>query len=64
MPIDLIRQGLDRLANGELDGAIADFDKAVYADPGAYAAYHNRGIAKAEKGDLDGAMADFTKAIE
>ena len=49
---------------GDLDGAIADYTKAIELKPDDAGAYNNRGNAKQTKGDLDGAIADYTKAIE
>ena len=49
---------------GDLDGALADENKAVEIDPNIAEAYYNRGFIKRAKGDLDGALADETKAIE
>ncbi|MBI2899966.1 MAG: tetratricopeptide repeat protein, partial [Planctomycetes bacterium] len=47
-----------------LDGAIADYTKAIELDPRNGRTYDNRADAKKAKGDLDGAIADYTKAIE
>src|SRR5881628_3640501 len=52
------------LNEGDLDGALSDFNKAVESDPRYVMAYNNRGIAKIAKGDQDGAMADFNEAIK
>jgi len=49
---------------GDLDGAIADFTKAIEVRPDYAEAYNLRGLAKQAKGNLDGAVEDFTKAIE
>jgi tetratricopeptide (TPR) repeat protein len=48
----------------DLDGAIADFTKAIELKPDYAEAYYFRGLAKQAKRDLDGATTDFTKAIE
>ncbi len=56
--------GATKRAQGDLEGAIADFTKTIELRPDFMAAYVNRGIAKQAKRDLDGAIADFTKAIE
>ena len=42
-----------------LQGAIADFNRALQLDPKNAKAYGNRGIAKMEQGDCDAAIADF-----
>ena len=57
-------RGVGKRAKGDLEGAIADFTKAIELNPEFAAAYNNRGGAKREKNDLDAAIADFTKAIE
>ncbi len=45
-------------------GAIADYNKAIEANPNCYEAYNNRGFQKYKLKDDTGAMADFNKAIE
>ncbi len=54
----------DKQTKGDLDGAIADYTKAIELKPDLVEVYYNRGLAKQTKGDLDGAIADYTKAIE
>ena len=49
---------------GEVDRAIADFDKAIALDPKLAFAYFNRGVAYEKKGDKEQAIADFRKALE
>ena len=48
---------------GDLDGAIADYGKAIEIDPSAdnHAA---RASARRQKGDLDGAIADYDRVLE
>jgi len=50
--------------NGNLDGAIADFDRAMQLNPKDDAPYYNRAQARQLKNDKAGAIADYTKAIE
>ena len=50
--------------NGDLDGAILDYNKAIDISPNYFHAYDNRGNAKEAKGDLAGAILDYDKAIE
>jgi tetratricopeptide (TPR) repeat protein len=52
------------LSKGDMDGAIADFNRAIEIYPKDAAPFYNRGIARQSKGDLDGAMADFDRTIE
>ena len=62
--IDAYQRGVGKQRKGDLDGAIADYTKAIEIDPQYADAYSNRGFAKSAKGDRDGAIADCTKAIE
>jgi tetratricopeptide (TPR) repeat protein len=57
------KHGLAKQAKGDLDGAIADYNKAIELDPKAPRVYDYRGFAKRDKGDLDGAIADYDTAI-
>ena len=60
---DLVNRGIEKAKNGDLDGAIADFDRAAELDPKNDAPYYNRAQAKRLKKDTTGAIADYTKAI-
>src|SRR5262249_60612061 len=62
--VDYFNRGVAENANGDFEGAIADYNRAIELDPKYAAAYSNRGIAKQAKGDLDGAITDFSRAIE
>jgi tetratricopeptide (TPR) repeat protein len=62
--VDYSTSGEDKLAKGDLNGAIGDFSKAIESQPSFFLPYHERGTAKEEQGDLDGAIADDSKAIE
>jgi tetratricopeptide (TPR) repeat protein len=61
---DLVNRGIEKAKNGDLDGALVDFDQAVKANPKDDAAYYNRAQAKRLKNDSAGAIADYTRAIE
>ena len=56
--------GIEKAKNGDLDGAIADFDRAIELNPKDDAPYYNRAQAKRLKKDAAGAIADYTRAIE
>ena len=49
---------------GDLDKALADFNKAIELDSAYAQAYNNRGAAYLAKGDNNKAIADFKKALE
>ena len=57
-------RGVAYMHMGEVDRAIADYDKVVEFSPSYGDAYYNRAIAHRAKGDLEKAIADYTKAIE
>ena len=59
-----LKQGIERFSKGDLTGAIADYDRALNADPKFAEAYINRGKAKRAQGDLDGAIADYEAAAD
>jgi len=59
-----LNSGRAKLANGDLDGALADFNKSIELKPDDAAAYGDLGFLKQSKGDLDGALADLNKAIK
>ena len=61
---DFFNRAGAKKAAGDLDGAIADYDRAIQLDPKDAAIYNNRGLAKQEKGDLDAAIVDFNRAIQ
>ena len=62
-PRTLFNAGLIKAKNGDVAGAIANFDKAIELFPEYENAYANRGVAKAQLGKHDEALADFEKAI-
>lgn len=61
---DLVNRGIKKATNGDLDGAIADFNRAAELNPKDDAPYYNRAQARGLKNDTAGAIADYTKAIE
>ncbi len=61
---DIFNRAGAKKAAGDLDGAIADYDRAIQVDPKDAAIYNNRGLAKQTKGDLDAAIVDFNRAMQ
>jgi tetratricopeptide (TPR) repeat protein len=64
---DYLSRGLDRHLRGDLEGAIADYGRALarYGDDedSQAMAYLTRGNARQDQGDLEGAIADYDQAI-
>ncbi|MBI4616373.1 MAG: tetratricopeptide repeat protein [Planctomycetes bacterium] len=58
------KRGAARRDQGDLAGAIRDFDRAIELKPDYADAYTNRGLARAAQGDLSGAIRDYDRAIE
>jgi serine/threonine protein kinase len=56
--------GDSKQRNGDWDGAIAAYAKAIELAPDDEGAYRNRGDAEQGKHDWAGAISDYTKAIE
>ena len=61
---NLVNRGIEKAKNGDLDGAMADFDRAIELNPKDDAPYYNRAQAKRLKKDAAGAIADYTRAVE
>jgi tetratricopeptide (TPR) repeat protein len=61
---DLVNRGIEKAQNGDLDGAMTDFNRAIELNPKDDAPYYNRAQAKKLKNDTAGAIADYTRAIE
>ena len=61
---DLVNRGIEKGKEGDLDGAIGDFNRAIELNPKDDAPYYNRAQAKRLKKDAAGAVADYTRAIE
>src|SRR5205085_6980693 len=56
-------RGLARYGQGDVDGAILDWNRAIAINPGLAAAYLDRASARYRKGDLAGALADLERAL-
>lgn len=57
-------KALMKIENENYQGALADLDKAIEAEPGNADAFFKRGFIKAQQLDHRGALQDFNKAIE
>jgi len=60
----LLQSGLNKLNNGNYNGAIEDFTFVIGYDSKNINAYYNRGRAKGLKGDYDGAIEDCNETIK
>ncbi|MEO6970889.1 MAG: tetratricopeptide repeat protein, partial [Chthoniobacterales bacterium] len=60
---DYLKQAMDKQANGDPDGAIADLDRAIELthEPSLYI---QRAEIKVKKDDLEGAISDYDQLIE
>ncbi len=57
------QRGLEQVALGDLDAAVADFTEAISLGSDVPGPYLLRGNALADKGEFDAALADFAEAI-
>ena len=65
----LTKSGNQKMRDGDLDGAIADFNQVIeiekiYPENVQSASYLSRGGAYEKRGDFDSALADYNKAIK
>lgn len=60
----LFSRGAIYHAKGNLDAALADYDRALSLRPDFAEVYVNRGNARYVKGDKAGALADFDRAVD
>ncbi|MGB3653123.1 MAG: CHAT domain-containing protein, partial [Rivularia sp. (in: cyanobacteria)] len=57
-------RGVEQFDNGDFEGSIASFDKAVEFKPDFHNAWYNRGFALFELGRFEQVIASFDKAVE
>ncbi|BAZ08507.1 hypothetical protein NIES4071_03120 [Calothrix sp. NIES-4071] len=57
-------QGVKKLASGNFNGAVQDFDKVVQLDPKYAEAYCLRGLAKAQLKNFQAALTDYNQALK
>ncbi len=60
----LVRSGDIKAKERDLQGAVADYTRAIDLDPRCAPAYFGRGQIRANKGQFPEAEADYTKAVE
>jgi tetratricopeptide (TPR) repeat protein len=56
--------GVAKASEGDVNGAIAEFNRLIQVNPKDEIAYYNRALLEANKGDFDVAIADFNHAIQ
>ncbi len=59
-----VDRGIRRQSQGDHDGAIEDFTKAIELNPNLAKAYAARGVSREAKGDGGGAKSDYSKSIQ
>ena len=62
-PATWVIKGISKAEQGDLDGAVADFGRAIELDPGYALAYLNRGNARSFQGNSEAAIIDFDRAV-
>jgi tetratricopeptide (TPR) repeat protein len=59
-----VKRGRQRQSEGDHDGAIEDFNKAIELDSNLAQAYASRGVSREAKGDGDGAKSDYMQSMK
>ncbi len=64
LAVDFLKLGTNELEAGNLETALAHFERAIELDGNYGAAYFSRGLVRKRQRDLDGAISDFTRSIQ
>ena len=56
-------RGAARLAKRDLEGALADYNRAIELNPASAIGHFNRSLVWRERGDLARARADYDRAV-
>ncbi|MEO6874493.1 MAG: tetratricopeptide repeat protein [Opitutaceae bacterium] len=59
-----VTSALEKSRDGNYDGAIADFTKAIDLNSSYVGAYNGRALAKSKQGNFDGAIEDYSAALK
>ena len=62
--MSLYDSGLEKFQEGDYQGAISDYNKALKIDPKSKIAYFNRGNANSRLKDYKRAISDYSKSLE
>lgn len=62
--VEYNQNGIRLMYQSRIDDAIAEFEKAIKADPEFEQPYYYRGNLRFGKGDVESALSDYNKAIE
>jgi tetratricopeptide (TPR) repeat protein len=57
-------RGVFKLQIKDLEGALADFNRAIELNPKDFKSYYFRGLIRQTKGDLLGAISDYERELE
>ncbi len=60
---DFLMRGENKSLNGDLTGAVEDFNQALQLDPSSADAHNHRGIVRHRLRDIKGAMEDFNQVL-